>query len=78
MKRVIVCGFGFMGQNHTANVLRCKDLELAAVVDSTPKSEIKPVKGNVSTGAFDWNKLQDIQFYPSLSEALDFTVCSNG
>lgn len=71
MKRVIVCGFGFMGQNHAGNIFRCKDLELAAVVDSTPKSEIKPVKGNVATDAFDWEKLKDIPFFPSLSEALD-------
>jgi len=71
MKRVIVCGFGFMGQNHAGNIFQCKDLELAAVVDSTPKSEIKPVKGNLATESFDWEKLKDIPFYPSLSDALD-------
>lgn len=70
MKRVIVCGFGFMGQNHAGNIFRCKDLELAAVVDSTPKSEIKPVKGNVATESFDWEKLKDIPFFPTLTEAL--------
>ena len=73
MKRVAVCGFGFMGQNHTANIFRCKELELAAVVDATPKSEIKPVKGNVATDAFDWEKLNGIPFYSSLPEALDRT-----
>ncbi len=71
MKRIIVCGFGFMGQNHTANIFRHPDLELAAVVDSRPREEIKPVKGNVATAEIDWNLLKDIPFYTNLSEALE-------
>ena len=71
MKRVIVCGFGFMGQNHTANIFQNPNLELAAVVDSRTKAEIKPVKGNVTTAEFDWNRLNDIPFFGTLSEALE-------
>ena len=70
MKRVIVCGFGFMGQNHTANIFRHPELELAAVVDSRPKAEIKPVKGNIATAEFDWTRLNDIPFFGTLSGAL--------
>lgn len=33
MKRIAVIGFGFMGLTHTLNILRNKDLELAAIVD---------------------------------------------
>lgn len=69
-KRVIVCGFGFMGQNHAANILHSDTLELAAVVDSTPKSVLKPVTGNIAAGAFDWEKLSDTPFFASLSAAL--------
>ena len=71
MKRVIVCGFGFMGQNHAANIFLHPDLELAAVVDSRPRTEIKPVKGNITTAELDWNHLNRIPFYPTLSEALE-------
>lgn len=71
MKRIIVCGFGFMGQNHTANILKNPDLELAAIVDSRPQMEIKPVKGNAATAEFDWNLLNDIPFYTKLSDALE-------
>jgi len=71
MKRVIVCGFGFMGQNHAANIFLHPDLELAAVVDSRPKAEIRPVKGNIATAEFDWDRLNDIPFYTTLSEALE-------
>ena len=71
MKRVIVCGFGFMGQNHAANIFLHPGLELAAVVDSRPKAEINPVKGNIATAEFDWNRLNDIPFFGTLSEALE-------
>lgn len=73
MKRIIVCGFGFMGQTHTANIFRHPDLELAAVVDFTPKSAIKPVSGNLKNDAMDWEKLQEIPFFPTLTEALSST-----
>ena len=71
MKRVIVCGFGFMGQNHAANIFLHPDLELAAVVDSRLKNQIQPVKGNIATAQFDWTQLDDIPFYTTLSAALE-------
>ena len=71
MKRVIVCGFGFMGQNHTANIFSHPDLELAAVVDSRSKDKIRSVKGNIAAAEFEWNRLDDIPFYTTLSEALE-------
>ena len=71
MKRVTVCGFGFMGQNHTANIFSHPDLELAAVVDSRSKDKIRSVKGNIAAAEFEWNRLDDIPFYTVLSEALE-------
>ena len=70
MKRVVVCGFGFMGQTHAANIFHHPDLELAAVADARPKAEIKPVKGNIATAVLDWARLENIPFHASLSEAL--------
>lgn len=71
MRRIIVCGFGFMGQNHAANILRCPDLELAAVVDPVPKSAVRPVRGNQNTSGPDPEKLRDIPFFSELSRALE-------
>ena len=71
MKRIIVCGFGFMGQNHAANIFLNPDLELAAVVDSRPENKIEPVKGNIATAEFDWKRLSGIPFYTTLSKALE-------
>ena len=70
MKRVIVCGFGFMGQTHAANILSVPGLELAAVVDARPRTEIKPVKGNIATAELDWDRLKTIPFHTALPEAL--------
>ena len=71
MKHVIVCGFGFMGQNHAANIFLHPDLELAAVVDSRPKNKIQPVRGNIATAEFDWKRLNGIPFYTTLADALE-------
>ena len=70
MKKIILCGFGFMGQTHAANILAHPELELAAVVSIVPKDEIKPVSGNIATGALDFALLKDVPFFFTLSEAL--------
>ena len=69
MKRVIICGFGFMGQTHAANILNGKELELAGVVDFTAKENIKPVSGNLDTATFDWNLLDSVPFFTTIEEA---------
>lgn len=75
MKRIILCGFGFMGQTHAANILKHPELELAAVVNAIPKEDIKPVSGNIATGAFDMSLLKDIPFFSNLKEALEKCSC---
>jgi predicted dehydrogenase len=70
MKKIILCGFGFMGQTHAANILAHPELELAAVVTIIPKDQIKPVSGNIATGALDFAQLKDIPFFFTLEEAL--------
>ncbi|MBO5645423.1 MAG: Gfo/Idh/MocA family oxidoreductase [Lentisphaeria bacterium] len=74
-KKIIVCGFGFMGQTHAANILNSSDLELAAVVTFESKDSIKPVAGNISTGNFDWKLLDDIPFFTTLAEAFANCEC---
>ena len=69
-KKVIICGFGFMGQTHAANIFNSDKLTLAGVVDSTPKDQIKPVSGNIDTGSFDWSQLDTVPFFTTVSEAI--------
>ena len=68
-KRVVICGFGFMGQTHAANIFKSDSLTLAGVVNCIPKAETKPVAGNLDTAGFDWKLLDDIPFFTTLDEA---------
>ena len=70
-KKVIICGFGFMGQTHAANILKSEHLILAGVVNPTVKEKIKPIAGNINTAAFDWKLLDDVPFFTTLQDALE-------
>jgi len=74
MKRIAVIGFGFMGLTHTLNILRNKDLELAAIVDRNPDLIEKTIEGkggNIATGSLDAGILMDINKYTTIKECLD-------
>lgn len=68
-KNIIICGFGFMGQTHAANILKSSNARLAGVVTRTAREAVKPVAGNVDTAAFDWRLLDDVPFFSNLSDA---------
>ena len=70
-KKVLICGFGFMGQTHAANILKSDLMTLAGVVNPTVKEKIKPVSGNIDTAAFDWKLLDEVPFFTELSDALE-------
>lgn len=74
MKKIAVIGFGFMGLTHTLNILRNKDLELAAIVDRNPgliEKSIGEKGGNIATGIIDVSLLKDISKYSTIRECLD-------
>ncbi|OQA86034.1 MAG: putative oxidoreductase YvaA [Lentisphaerae bacterium ADurb.Bin242] len=71
MKKIILAGFGFMGQTHAGNILSIPGLELAAVVDRVPKEQLRPAKGNINTRRIDWERIHDIPFYPALDKAMN-------
>lgn len=70
-KKILICGFGFMGQNHAATVFNSDDMELVGAVNPPIGRPQKPVTGNLDVNKFDWNKLADIPFYMSMPEAFD-------
>ena len=45
--KVIVIGFGFMGQTHAGSLLKTADAELTAIVDPVdPKERLKSIDDN--------------------------------
>lgn len=69
-KKIIICGFGFMGQTHCANIMQNENASIAAVVDARGRENIKPISGNIKTSAIDWDSLNDIPFFTSLSDCI--------
>lgn len=73
MIRVAVVGFGFMGITHTLNILKNKDLRLAAIVDINTaliEKNLDSKIGNLSTGSIDSAELSGINKYSDLEECL--------
>lgn len=70
--KIIVVGFGFMGQTHCGNLLNIPGVELAGIVDPVdPAERLRTVKGNLQTVSLKENDIADIPHYTTLSEALD-------
>ncbi len=73
MKNVAVVGFGFMGMTHTANILKNKNLNLAAIVDKDVdgiESKITSGSGNFSIEGIDSNIIASINKYADLDDCL--------
>jgi len=73
MKKVAVIGFGFMGITHSLNILKCKDLELVAIIEKdvdTVPDKLKQQIGNLGTGNDDTVTLEKIPVYSSLESCL--------
>jgi predicted dehydrogenase len=72
MKKIAVLGFGFMGMTHALNILKNKDLVLAAIIDTSPeliKKNLEAKTGNFSTGNIRTEDIVNIHQYS------DFETC---
>ena len=70
-KRVLLAGFGFMGQVHAYNILLNPELELCGIVDATPPVELlKSRSGNLNVERVTWNMIKDIPYSNNLQEAI--------
>ena len=48
--RVIVIGFGFMGQTHAGSLMKIPDAELTAIIDPVdPNERLQTITGNMAT-----------------------------
>ncbi len=73
MIKAAVVGFGFMGKTHAMNILRNKDIELKAIVDSNPDLFIgvsMANAGNINTGGLNSEQIAGINKYNDLDECL--------
>ena len=69
--KVLVAGFGFMGQTHACNLLKIPGAELAGIVDPCPPEErLSAVRGNQNTVAMTPEDIRGVPHYRSLDEAL--------
>ena len=69
--KVLVYGFGFMGQTHAGNLLKNPRAELVGIVNPTrPIDRLATIKGNLDTVTITADDVKDIPHYRSLEEAL--------
>ena len=69
--KVIVIGFGFMGQTHAGSLLKIPDAELAAIVDPVdPKERLQTITGNRATERVSSEEIGSIRHFRTLDEAL--------
>ena len=70
-KRVLLAGFGFMGQVHAYNILQNPDLELCGIVDAAnPGDLLNSRSGNLNVERVTWNMIRDIPYFDRLSDGL--------
>ncbi len=74
MKKVAVIGFGFMGITHSINILKCKSLELTAIIEKDVNSVSEKLGqkiGNLATGDVDTETLNKVPVYSTLESCLE-------
>ena len=71
MKKVAIIGFGFMGTIHTMNVLKNKNLELVAIIDTNLEmieNKLSNKNGNLSIKGTDLIELDGISKYSNIDD----------
>ena len=69
--RVMVIGFGFMGQTHAGSLLKTPEAELSAIVDPVdPKERLQTITGNRATERISQDEIGSVRHFPGLDEAL--------
>ncbi len=73
MKKAAVIGFGFMGAMHSRQILKCRGLELAAIIEKdveSVKQKIENPGGNFPVENTDKDTLLSVPVYGSLDACL--------
>ena len=69
--RVIVIGFGFMGQTHAGSLMKIPDAELTAIIDPVdPKERLQTITGNSATERVSPEDIGSIAHFRNLGEML--------
>lgn len=68
--RVLVIGFGFMGQTHAGSILKNPEAELAGIVDPfNPAERLGSIKGNTNSVCITAEDVAGIPHYTDMEEA---------
>lgn len=73
MKKIAVIGFGFMGMTHAFNVLKNRNMQLVAIVDTNMElieQNLNSGTGNFATGNIDAADIEGINKYSTLDDCL--------
>ncbi|MBO7329327.1 MAG: Gfo/Idh/MocA family oxidoreductase [Lentisphaeria bacterium] len=69
--KLIIVGFGFMGQTHCGNLLKMPGTEVVGIVDPVaPLTRLQTVKGNLQTVSLSADDVSRIRHYTDLDTAL--------
>lgn len=70
-KKIVIAGFGFMGQTHALNICRNPELSLAGIVDAvSPAQLLKRSSGNLNIDMVTEDMVKDVPHFTKLSDAL--------
>ena len=70
-KRILSVGLGFMGQNHSRNILKSKTMEIAGIVDViAPNLALKKSAGNLALEPFPEDVLASVPYFSDLKKAI--------
>ena len=74
--KVLIAGFGFMGQTHCGSLLKDPDAEVCGIVDPfEPAERLSSIKGNQQTVTITADDVRDIPHYTSLEDAIASASC---
>jgi len=69
--KVLIAGFGFMGQTHCGSLLKDPAADVAGIIDPfDPAERLSSIKGNQQTVTITADDIRDIPHYRTLDEAL--------
>ena len=72
--KLLIVGFGFMGQTHCGNLLKMPDVEITGIVDPVlPLERLRTVKGNLQTVNLNAQDVSKIAHFTNLEEAINQT-----
>lgn len=70
--KILIVGFGFMGQTHAGNILQDSEAELVGIVNCNPPDErLRVIRGNTDSVSICSDDVAEIPHYTDMTEAFE-------